>query len=89
MVMDFKLGLVVMVSLPILVHRAFYFGSRFRPLSLMVQKQVARLTTSVEQNLRGSRVVKAYAQEPGEIERFEKENQHWFELTEDLPDYRP
>jgi ATP-binding cassette subfamily B protein len=47
----------------------------------MVQKQVARLTTAVEQNLRGSRVVKAYAQEPGEIERFEEENQRWFELT--------
>lgn len=80
-VMDYKLGLFVMISMPILIHRAYYFGSRFRPLSLMVQKQVARLTTSVEQNLRGSRVVKAYAQEPGEIERFEEENQRWFELT--------
>jgi len=80
-VMDYKLGLFVMISMPILIHRAYYFGSRFRPLSLMVQKQVARLTTSVEQNLRGSRVVKAYAQEPGEIDRFEEENQRWFELT--------
>ncbi|MDO9088221.1 MAG: ABC transporter ATP-binding protein [Anaerolineaceae bacterium] len=81
LVMNFKLGLLVLISLPVLVHRAFYFGSRFRPLSLMVQKQLARLTTAVEQNLRGSRVVKAYAQEPAEIERFEIENQHWFELT--------
>lgn len=80
-IMDFRLGLFVLISMPILIHRAYYFGSRFRPLSLMVQKQVARLTTAVEQNLRGSRVVKAYAQEPGEIERFEEENQRWFELT--------
>lgn len=80
-VMDFRLGLFVLVSMPILIHRAYYFGSRFRPLSLMIQKQVARLTTAVEQNLRGSRVVKAYAQEPKEIERFEEENQKWFELT--------
>jgi ATP-binding cassette subfamily B protein len=81
LVMNLKLGLLVVISVPILAHRAFYFGSRFRPLSLMVQKQVARLTTAVEQNLRGSRVVKAYAQEPAEIERFEAENQYWFELT--------
>lgn len=81
LVMNLKLGLLVVISVPILAHRAFYFGSRFRPLSLMVQKQVARLTTAVEQNLRGSRVVKAYAQEPAEIERFEEENQYWFELT--------
>lgn len=80
-VMDLRLGLFVLISMPVLVHRAYYFGSRFRPLSLMIQKQVARLTTAVEQNLRGSRVVKAYAQEPGEIERFEEENQQWFELT--------
>jgi ATP-binding cassette subfamily B protein len=79
--MDYRLGLFVLVSMPILIHRAYYFGSRFRPLSLMVQKQVARLTTTVEQNLRGSRVVKAYAQEPEEIERFEEENQRWFDLT--------
>jgi len=80
-VMDYRLGLFVLVSMPFLIHRAYYFGSRFRPLSLLVQKQVARLTTAVEQNLRGSRVVKAYAQEPEEIERFEEENQRWFELT--------
>jgi ATP-binding cassette subfamily B protein len=80
-VMDLRLGLFVLISMPVLVHRAYYFGSRFRPLSLMIQKQVARLTTAVEQNLRGSRVVKAYAQEPGEVERFEEENQQWFELT--------
>jgi ATP-binding cassette subfamily B multidrug efflux pump len=80
-VMDYRLGLFVLVSMPILIHRAYYFGSRFRPLSLMVQKQVARLTTAMEQNLRGSRVVKAYAQEPKEIERFEEENQRWFDLT--------
>lgn len=81
LVMDYKLGLFVVICIPVLIHRAYYFGSRFRPLSLMVQQQVARLTTSVEQNLRGSRVVKAYAQEPAEIDRFEKDNQRWFELT--------
>lgn len=81
LVMDYRLGLLVLFSIPILMHRAYYFGSRFRPLSLMIQKQLARLTTAVEQNLRGSRVVKAYAQEPAEIERFDLENDQWFQLT--------
>jgi ATP-binding cassette subfamily B protein len=35
----------------------------------------------VEQNLRGSRVVKAYAQEPAEIARFEQQNDIWFNLS--------
>jgi ABC-type multidrug transport system fused ATPase/permease subunit len=36
------------------------------------------LTTRLEQNLRGARVVKAFAQEEAEIERFDRENERWF-----------
>jgi len=81
MVMDLRLALLVMATMPILVYRALVFGARFRPLSLLVQKQLAILTTAVEQNLRGSRVVKAFAQEQAEIERFEVENNRWFDLS--------
>lgn len=80
-VMDVKLGLMVLATMPILVYRALYFGARYRPLSLQVQKQLAVLTTSVEQNLRGMREVKAYVQEDAEIDRFDRENDHWFALS--------
>ncbi|MHB1447823.1 MAG: ABC transporter ATP-binding protein [Bellilinea sp.] len=81
LVMDWKLGLLVLVTMPVLVYRALHFGSRFRPLSLLLQKQMAGLTTAVEQNLRGMREVKAYVQEDAEIERFDSENDRWFELS--------
>jgi ATP-binding cassette subfamily B protein len=79
--MDYRLALLVLLTMPLLVYRALHFGSRLRPLSLMIQKQLATLTTTVEQNLRGSRVVKAFAQEQAEIERFERENDRWFSLS--------
>ena len=79
--MDFKLALMILVTMPLLVFQAVRFGTRFRPLSLQVQKQLALLTTGVEQNLRGSRVVKAYAQEEAEIERFSVTNDEWFRLS--------
>ncbi len=81
LVMDFRLGLLILLTMPPLVFQAIRFGSRFRPLSLQVQKQLAVLTTAVEQNLRGSRVVKAYAQEEAEIERFGITNDAWFHLS--------
>ena len=81
LVMDFRLGLLILLTMPPLVFQAIRFGSRFRPLSLQVQKQLAVLTTAVEQNLRGSRVVKAYAQEEAEIERFSVTNDAWFHLS--------
>jgi len=81
LVMDWRLGLMVLATMPLLVYRALYFGNRFRPLSLLVQKQLAVLTTAVEQNLRGTREVKAYVQEDAEIERFARENNKWFDLS--------
>jgi ATP-binding cassette subfamily B protein len=79
--MNYQLALLSLASMPILAYRAFVFGSQFRPIALALQQQLAVLITRLEQNLRGSRVVKAFAQEDGEIERFEEENSRWFNLA--------
>jgi ATP-binding cassette subfamily B protein len=75
------LALLVLVVAPLLVHRGVSYASRARPLSLVIQEQLGRLTSQVEQNLRGIRVVKAFAQEPAEIRRFEMENHELFRLN--------
>jgi ABC-type multidrug transport system fused ATPase/permease subunit len=75
------LGGLVMLILPLLVHRAYVFGSHFRPLSLDIQQQLGVLTTRIEQNLRGAQVVKGFAQEAAEIERFQEDNERWFDLS--------
>ncbi len=80
-VMNPHLALLALATMPLLAHRALYFGRRFRPLSLDIQQQLAVLTTRLEQNLRGARVVKAFAQEEAEIIRFDRENERWFNLA--------
>jgi ATP-binding cassette, subfamily B, multidrug efflux pump len=75
------LALLSMAMLPLLAHRAYAFGRKLRPFSLAVQQQLAVLTTRLEQNLRGARVVKAFAQEEAEIEHFSEENNRWFDLS--------
>ncbi len=79
--MDPLLALLAMLTMPILAHRAMRFGAHYRPLSMGIQQQLAVLTTRLEQNLRGARIVKAFAQEDAEIDRFEEENQKWFGLA--------
>lgn len=76
-----RLAALVTLLMPLLIFQALRFGKRFRPLSLKIQKQLAVLTTTVEQNLRGARVVKAFSQEEAEIEHFEGQNNLWFELS--------
>jgi len=79
--MNPRLAVLTLAFIPILAWIAFRFGRRFRPLSLQIQDQLAVLTTRVEQNLLGARIVKAFAQEEAEIARFEQENDRWFRLS--------
>ena len=79
--MNPRLALLALSTMPLLGWRAFHYGRRLRPLSLAIQQQLAVLTTRLEQNLRGARVVKAFAQEEAEIERFDRENNWWFDLS--------
>jgi ABC-type multidrug transport system fused ATPase/permease subunit len=79
--MNPRLGLMAIVTMPLLAFQSIRFGRAFRPLSAQIQKQLGVLTTRVEQNLRGVRVVKTFAQEDSEIERFEHENRRWFDLS--------
>lgn len=79
--MNSSLALLAIATMPLLAYRAIYFGRRYRPLTTMLQNQLAVLTAKLEQNLRGARVVKAFAQEDAEIKRFDRENERWFELA--------
>jgi ATP-binding cassette subfamily B protein len=74
MTMDLRLALLVLLIVPILAFIAWEFGRRYRPLSRVIQQQIAELTARLEENLRGARVVKAFAQEDAEIDRFGQEN---------------
>jgi ATP-binding cassette subfamily B multidrug efflux pump len=79
--MNPRLGLLSLCCIPLLAVIALRFGTRQRRLSREIQDQLAVLTTRVEQNLRGVRIVKAFVQEQAEIRRFESENSKWFGLS--------
>ena len=79
--MNPRLALLALASTPFILVIAFSFGRQFRPLSLRIQQQLAVVTSRVEQNLRGMRIVKAFAQEEAEINSFDVENNKLFELS--------
>ncbi|HUF39737.1 MAG TPA: ABC transporter ATP-binding protein [Anaerolineales bacterium] len=79
--MNANLALLVALTLPLLFNRALVFGRLLRPLTFRIQDQLAVLTAQLEQNLRGAQVVKAFAQEDRETERFIEQNEAWFDLS--------
>lgn len=72
--MDVRLGLLTLVVVPLMGYSAFRYGRRLRPLSREVQQKEAVLTGELEQNLRGSRTVKAFGQEAAQTGRFRLRN---------------
>jgi ATP-binding cassette subfamily B multidrug efflux pump len=82
--MNARLALAAMGMLPLLALAALRFGSRQRAVSRRIQDQLGVLTARIEQTLRGIRIVRAFAQEDAETERFERENGTWRRLSDRL-----
>ncbi len=81
LLMNAQLAILSMLLIPLLFYIAYRFGRIYRPLSLDLQHQLAEMTTVLEQNLRGAKIVKAFAQEDAEIDRFDRQNSLWFALA--------
>ncbi len=79
--MNPRLALLTLLTVPALAYTALDFGRKYRPLSKIIQQQTSVLTERLDQNLRGARVVKAFAQEPAEVHRFDDENTALFSLN--------
>src|SRR3954462_271803 len=68
---DGVLAAISLAPVPLVVFIAARYGRRARPASQEVQQRIAELTADVEENVSGVRVVKAFAQEDRQLERFE------------------
>ncbi len=70
---NWQLALVSLASMPILVWWSLKFGVTVRPMFGAVQQQFGVMTSVLQENVAGARVVRAFAQEARENERFEVE----------------
>jgi ABC-type multidrug transport system fused ATPase/permease subunit len=64
------LAALALIPVPFVVAVATRYGRRSRPALQEVQQRIAEVTADVEENISGVRVVKAFAAEPRQLERF-------------------
>jgi ATP-binding cassette subfamily B multidrug efflux pump len=76
---DWKLSLVMIAMLVLSGSVITWLLRVVGPLFSIVQQQLGRLNTLVQENLAGVHVVKAYVREKHEIERFHIQNQEYME----------
>ena len=75
------LALVPLVFVSVIVR---HLGRRIHDRFESVQEQLSSMTALVQENLSGARVVRAYAQEPHELARFEDSNREFLERNRRL-----
>lgn len=76
---DWELALYSIISIPLIWLLSMFFFNRIEKAYSAYQEQDARVSTTLQENLSGVRVVKAFARQKYEINKFEKENKKKFE----------
>ena len=78
--MNVKISLVVAVFIPIIALYSFFFSSKISKRFMDADIAEGRLSSTVQENLTGVRVVRAFGRENFEIERFDERNNHFADL---------
>jgi ATP-binding cassette subfamily B protein len=76
-----KLTLFSFAPLPIASIVVQYFGRQIHDRFERIQAMYSDLSSRTQENFSGVRVIRAYAQEEAEIERFERDNQEYIDRS--------
>lgn len=78
--LDVPLALFSVLVVPLVIIMSLVFFQHISKAYEKFQEQDERVSTALQENLSGVRVVKAFARQDYEIERFEKENHEKYKL---------
>lgn len=70
---------IILALSPVILVVGWIFANQVRPRFSDIRKQFSKLNTTVQENVSGNRVVKAFAKEEYEIEKFDRENEGYKE----------
>ena len=79
--MNWRLTLLLVVVTPILMMITKLYSSRVRPRFVAMRDRLAEMNTAAQENIAGNRVVKAFAREDYEKERFDERNTAFMRAT--------
>jgi ATP-binding cassette subfamily B protein len=71
---DWRLALLALLPAPLVSFNVIFFGQRIHSRFQKIQEMFSDISSRVQENLSGVRMVRAFAQEDAEIRRFEKLN---------------
>jgi ATP-binding cassette subfamily B protein len=79
--LDLRMSLVALASVPVLLGFAFIFFLKVKAAFQLSDEAEGQLSTVLQENLTGARVVRAFTRQEFEKEKFEKKNSQFRDLT--------
>ena len=81
--LNWQMMLATCVTFPFLFRTVFWFDRSIRPAWKKVREIMGKLTETLQENISGIRVVKAFAREPYEIGKFAAKNKSHYDANMD------
>jgi ATP-binding cassette, subfamily B, multidrug efflux pump len=78
---DWHMALVVAIPIPVLAFFAFRFSGIIGPAWEKIREEMGKLTTTLQENISGVRVVKSFAREHHEIGKFKGNNSSTYDAN--------
>ncbi len=77
---NLELTLLIFLMIPIMIISCTWFNMKVKAAFRLQRNQIGELNAQIEDTLLGNRVVRAFANEPVEIEKFGKGNQEFMRI---------
>lgn len=74
---DTLMALCMLALTPVIFLITFFLKKKVKPLYAALRERLSELNTTAEENISGNRVVKAFAREDYEIEKFDKKSREY------------
>lgn len=75
--LNWKMALCLLIISPFVFWIIYLFRNKVAPMHALLREKLAQMNTYAQENISGNRVVKAFAREDYEIEKFDKANQDY------------
>jgi len=72
--LHWKLSLLTLITMPLVLQAINTFGKKLRKAGRILQERTADITAILQETISGIRVIKSFAREDYEIDRFKQEN---------------
>lgn len=74
---NWKMALCLLVISPFVFWIVYLFKNKVAPMHALLREKLAQMNTYAQENISGNRVVKAFAREDYEIQKFDKANKDY------------